>query len=86
VNDHTPTTAFWIDQANTQFDKQVAGFYDSFYILTDKAGNLQEFVYSTPEPGTLVLFGTGLLVIVGFVAKGRRRLNAVDSLSSPALN
>jgi hypothetical protein len=66
------STAYWIDQANTQFDKQVAGFYDSFFILTDKAGSLQEFVYSTPEPGTLVLLATGILLVVAFVVRVRR--------------
>jgi PEP-CTERM motif len=76
-NSDLNTTGYWINQANTQFDQQIAGFYDNFYILTDRAGNLQEFVYSTPEPGTFVLFGTGLLLVVGFVSRGRR--NAVGA-------
>ena len=67
------STGYWINQANIQYSQQAAGFYDNYYILTDKAGKVQEFVYATPEPGTLVLMGTGLLLVVGFVTKGRRR-------------
>lgn len=69
-------TKYWIDQAGQQYNQQAAGFYDSFYVLTDARGGLQEFVYSTPEPGTLVLFATGLLLVGGFVVKGRRRATA----------
>ena len=74
----TNNTSYWVSQANSQYNQQAAGFYDGFYILTDKSGRLQEFVYSTPEPGTLVLFATGLLLVAGFVVKGRRNANAIE--------
>ena len=74
-------TSYWVAQANSQYNQQAAGFYDSFYILTDRGGSLQEFVTSTPEPGTLVLLATGLLLVAGFVVMGRRNVNAVGALS-----
>jgi hypothetical protein len=61
-----------------------SGFdYSNYWVVTatnsDPAGSPQEFIIrqtSTPEPGTLALFGSGMLSVIGggFV---RRRRNAV---------
>jgi hypothetical protein len=74
------STGYWINQAQIAYNKQAAGYYDQFNILTDvnhatAAGGVQEFVYSTPEPGTLSLIGTGLMMMGG-VGFRRRRKNA----------
>jgi len=70
------STGYWINQANLKYDKQGAGYYDKFNILTDVNSGLnsgaQEFLFATPEPGSLVLMGTGLVALVG-VVRGRRR-------------
>lgn len=75
VNTGVGSTGYWIDQAQTQYANQAAGYYNKFNILTgtgDPGSGAQEFIYSTPEPGTLVLIGSGLLGLVGFVRTRRR--------------
>jgi hypothetical protein len=72
------TTGYWINQAQTKYDQQVAGYYDQFNVLTDvrkgtAAGGVQEFVYATPEPGTMTLIGTGLMMMGGVGFKRRRK-------------
>jgi hypothetical protein len=72
------TTGYWINQAQTQYNQQVAGYYDQFNVLTDvrkgtAAGGVQEFVYATPEPGTMTLIGTGLMMMGGVGFKRRRK-------------
>lgn len=70
------STGYWINQANVQYGLQSADYYGKFNILTDVnstlTGGRQEFIYSTPEPGTLVLLGTGFAALVG---RTRRRRN-----------
>jgi len=72
------TTGYWINRAQTQYDQQVAGYYDQFNVLTDvrkgtAAGGVQEFVYATPEPGTMTLIGTGLMMMGGVGFRRRRK-------------
>jgi hypothetical protein len=79
-------TQYWIDQAGTQYANQAAGYYDKFYILTDvetirTGAGVQEFVYAaTPEPGTLMLFGSGIAGLAARAAARRRRKNDSEEL------
>jgi hypothetical protein len=72
-------TQYWITTAGSEYSQQNAGYYDKFYILTDVetvggAGGGQEFIYSsTPEPGTMMLFGSGLAGLAARAAARRRR-------------
>ncbi len=80
-------TQFWIDKASDAYDDQAANYYDKFYILTDQetirdGDGVQEFVYSsTPEPGTLMLFGSGAAGLA-MTAVRRRRKNDPDAIES----
>ena len=69
------STGYWIDRAQTEYALQSDTYYDKFNILTgtgNPGAGAQEFLYSSPEPGTLVLIATGLLGIAG-VVRARRR-------------
>jgi PEP-CTERM motif len=80
-------TQYWINQAGQQYAAQGANYYDKFYILTDvqtirNGGGVQEFVYSsTPEPGTLMLFGSGAASLA-MGALRRRRKGAAEMLAT----
>jgi len=77
TNTDPGSTGYWIYQAQTQSASQAAGYYDKFNILTDvnkaNSNSVQEFIYSTPEPGTFVLIGTGLAMLMGLIVYSRRR-------------
>jgi hypothetical protein len=84
VNTGVGSTGYWIDQAQTQYATQAAGYYNKFNILTGTGtpgASAQEFIYSTPEPGTFVLIGSGLIGLVGFV-RTRRRNDGSEMLAS----
>lgn len=79
-------TQYWIDKAAQEYDDQAANYYDKFYILTDHetiddGSGVQEFVYSsTPEPGTLMLFGSGA---AGLAMRTIRRRRKDDDTVTP---
>lgn len=86
-NTGTGSTGYWIARAQSEYALQDAGFYDNFNVLTgvgNPGAGAQEFIYATPEPGTLVLFGSGLIGMVGFV-RIRRRKGANETVVSGAI-
>jgi len=60
---------FWLNQAETADLSKVD--FSGIHILTPTRPGPQEFIYITPEPGTLLLFGSGLLGVCA--ARKRRR-------------
>jgi hypothetical protein len=69
-------TGYWINLAEKTAPTN-ASFYQYFNILsgteTDNAGPQEFIIDPTPEPGTMVLFATGLLGVVGAGVRTRRR-------------
>lgn len=77
-------SSYWVNQAQTNY--ATSGLdYNNFYVLTDvnartaadpnapyDASSKQEFIVTTPEPGTLVLMATGLFAMVVVVRRRRR--------------
>ena len=65
--------------AEADYLKVPTGFYDQFVIFIPESGwpsggdVPQNFIgYNTPEPGTLILLGTGILSLAGFLYRKRR--------------
>jgi hypothetical protein len=82
--DPDENTAFWLSQAATKYTS--IADYSGFYVLTDVRANTnldqsstQEFIVTTPEPGTLALLAPAF---VGLVGVARRRKNGRPSLAA----
>lgn len=88
-NTDVNSTGYWMGKAQTSYlALESTGYYDKFQVLTDVNFNnpncqnnaatsytctAQEFVYSTPEPGTLILLGTGFAAVAGRVKRRKRK-------------
>jgi hypothetical protein len=77
------STGYWINQAQINYSKQTADYYNGFNILTDvykhDDGSVvgdgdvtkQEFIYQSPEPSTWALMATGLMGL-GYLRRRRK--------------
>ena len=83
-------TQYWINQAAQQYGVQGANYYDKFNIVTDVnavhgGAGVQEFIYSsTPEPGTLMLFGSGAASLAMGALRRRRKGATVAAVADGA--
>lgn len=69
-----PSSGFWLTQAQTNYGSLD---YSSFLVVTDVnralESSAQEFIVVTPEPATIALLGTGLLVVFGAATRRQRK-------------
>ena len=96
TNQDVNSTGYWIGQASNHYALEPTSYYNKFNILSDVNINnsnclnnaatsytctAQEYIYATPEPGSLALFGTGFVALVGGTVRRRRRSAGPDSES-----
>ena len=69
-----PSSGFWLTEAQTKYGSLD---YSSFLVVTDVnmalESSAQEFIVVTPEPATVALLGTGLLVVFGAATRRQRK-------------
>ncbi|MGB7552935.1 MAG: PEP-CTERM sorting domain-containing protein [Candidatus Korobacteraceae bacterium] len=65
---YQPGVDYWLTKAETVDLSKIN--FSGVWIVTPTGGYGQEFLYATPEPGTLLLIGSGLL---GLWARRRRQ-------------
>jgi hypothetical protein len=75
----TPSSGYWMNQANTHYMDGGAAFYNRFVLATPtnmaQPGSAQEFLTTatpTPEPSELILFGSGLAGMALLLVRRRR--------------
>ena len=79
-------TGYWLNVAASA--PTAAAYYNQFNILSgtgNPGSTAQEFIYSTPEPGTLVLLATGLLILGVGATRARRKVQGGASFGSASL-
>ena len=71
------SSAWWVAQSQLAENQLSAADLQNYTILSDAAGGKQEFIIrtATPEPGTVLLMLTGIVVL--FVVVRRRRVGVV---------